>query len=259
MTALQHIEQPQHALTVTTPADLLRMAVQSNADLDKLEKLMNLHERWQRDEAQKAYNAAFAGFKAEAVKIIRDQTIKAGPLNGRKYASLKAVIESITPALTSHGLSASWKLTADRPDWIEVTCILKHVNGHSETVSMGGPPDAGGAKNAIQARASTVSYLERYTLKAICGVSEQDDDDDGSSAGPGHHSVGGPPPKTDRTAVMKARHAIADAIANGRDMGALSEWEAACDAGDDFAKDVWAGLTSDNREVLRALRNEVNK
>jgi hypothetical protein len=56
---------------------------------------------------------------------------------------------------------------------------------------------------------------------------------------------------------MKARHAIADAIANGRDMGALSEWEAACDAGDDFAKDVWAGLTSDNREVLRKLRNEV--
>ncbi len=31
---------------------------------------------------------------------------------------------------------------------------------------MGGPPDAGGAKNALQARASTKSYLERYTLKA---------------------------------------------------------------------------------------------
>ncbi len=45
---------------------------------------------------------------------------------------------------------------------------------------MGGPPDAGGAKNAIQARASTKTYLERYTLKAICGLSEQDDDDDGA-------------------------------------------------------------------------------
>ena len=46
---------------------------------------------------------------------------------------------------------------------------------------MGGPPDAGGAKNAIQARASTVSYLERYTLKAILGISEQEDDNDGGS------------------------------------------------------------------------------
>jgi hypothetical protein len=43
---------------------------------------------------------------------------------------------------------------------------------------MGGPPDSSGAKNAIQGRASTVSYLERYTLKAILGVSEQEDDDD---------------------------------------------------------------------------------
>jgi hypothetical protein len=31
-------------------------------------------------------------------------------------------------------------------------------------------------------RASTVSYLERYTLKAILGLSEQDDDNNGGSA-----------------------------------------------------------------------------
>lgn len=48
---------------------------------------------------------------------------------------------------------------------------------------MGGPPDAGGAKNAIQARASTKTYLERYTLKAITGLSEQADDDDGNGKG----------------------------------------------------------------------------
>jgi hypothetical protein len=63
---------------------------------------------------------------------------------------------------------------------MEVTCYLRHVQGHEESVSMGGPPDAGGAKNAIQARASTKSYLERYTLKAICGVAEGGDDTDGN-------------------------------------------------------------------------------
>jgi hypothetical protein len=61
---------------------------------------------------------------------------------------------------------------------MEVTCFLRHVGGHQESASMGGPPDAGGAKNAIQARASTKTYLERYTLKAITGLSEQDDDTD---------------------------------------------------------------------------------
>ena len=59
---------------------------------------------------------------------------------------------------------------------------------------MGGPPDTGGAKNAIQARASTKSYLERYTLKAITGLSEQDDDDDGG--GGAHDGQRGQQPRS---------------------------------------------------------------
>lgn len=242
--------------SVTTPVDLLRMAVQSGADMDRLERLMALQERWEKAEAEKAYNVAFAAFKAEAVRIIKDRQINAGPLNGKKYASLASVIEAITPALSRHGLSASWKLTKDESGWIEVQCVLKHAAGHSEAVAMGGPPDAGGAKNAIQARASTVSYLERYTLKAICGVSEQDDDDDGSSAGPGHPAYGGPRPKVDRTLLMQTRRAIADKLANGQEMGALQEWEEACAISEEFAGDVWAGLTSDNREAIRKLREQ---
>ena len=244
---------------VTTPVDLLRIAVESGADLDRLEKLMALQERWERSEAVKAYNAAFAQFKTEAVRIIRDKQINAGPLNGKKYASLASVIDAITPALTAHGLSASWRLTKDEPNWLEVTCSLRHVGGHTEAVAMGGPPDSGGAKNAIQARASTVSYLERYTLKAICGVSESDDDDDGNSAGPGHPSVGGPRPPVDRTMLMKVRRAIADKLANGNEMGALQEWEEAVGISEDFAGDVWAGLTSDNRESLRNLRKSAEQ
>jgi hypothetical protein len=163
-----------------TPADLLRIAVESNADLDRLERLMELQDRWEAKEAKKAFDAAFAAFKAEAVKIIKGKDVTDGPLRGRKYAELHDVVNAVTPALSKHGLSSSWRLTKDDKDWIEVTCYLRHVAGHEESVSMGGPPDTGGAKNAIQARASTKSYLERYTLKAITGLSEQNDDDDGA-------------------------------------------------------------------------------
>lgn len=168
---------PQRA---ATPAVLLQMAVDQGADLDRLERLMALQIQWEDRESAKAYSEAFAAFKAEAVKIIKNRKVTDGPLKNKSYAELHAVVNAATPALSKHGLSASWKLTKDERDWIEVTCTLKHVGGHSETVSMGGPPDAGGAKNAIQARASTVSYLERYTFKAITGLSEQDDDSDGS-------------------------------------------------------------------------------
>jgi hypothetical protein len=168
---------------VATPAMLLQIAVQQGADLDKLERLMALQERYEANEARKAYAESFSAFKSEAVKIIKNKKVSAGPLSGKTYAELHAVVNAVTPALSAHGLSAAWRITKDEKEWLEVTCSLSHIRGHSESVSMGGPPDSGGAKNGIQARASTVSYLERYTLKAILGLSEQDDDNDGGAGG----------------------------------------------------------------------------
>ena len=162
-----------------------RAAMDPSFDVAKLEQLLAMKERWEANEARKAFNVAFADFKAEAVAILKNRQVTDGPLKNKRYAELFSVVNAVTPALSKHGLSASWKLTKDEKDWIEVTCTLKHVLGHSESVSMSAGPDAGGAKNAIQARASTITYLERYTLKAICGVAEQEDDNDGNGAGDG--------------------------------------------------------------------------
>src|SRR5690606_5898830 len=181
------IEAPTRELAVDaapaadSPMGMMLAALKHGATLEQVEKMMNLQERWQKAEAKKAYDAAFAAFKAESVKIIKSRDVTDGPLRGKSYAELHDWVNAVTPALSKHGLSSSWKLTKDEKDWLEVTCYLRHVGGHEESVSMGGPPDTGGAKNAIQARASAKSYLERYTLKAITGLSEQDDDTDGNA------------------------------------------------------------------------------
>lgn len=216
-----------------TPSMLLQMAVEQGADLDRLERLMALQERWEANEARKAYDAAFAAFKAEAVQIVRNKDVTAGPLSGKSYAELFSVVNAVTPALSRQGLSSSWKITKDEPQWLEVTCTLRHVGGHSESVSMGGPPDAGGAKNAIQARASTVSYLERYTLKAITGVAEGGEDDDGGQSGDGKQD---PVVQAGRDAAMQG-------------MPALTKW--------------WGSLTAKQRSDLSkefaALRKVAQK
>jgi len=184
---LELVEQPKAepryavSTTGTTPADLLRIAIDSGADLDRLERLMAMQVQYEEREAKKLYNVAFAAFKAEAVVIIKNKTVQQGPLAGGKYAELFAVVNAVTPALSKHGLSTSWRLTKDDKDWIEITCTLKHAAGYFESVSMGGPPDVGGAKSALQARASTQTFLERYTLKAVLGVAEQGDDTDGNT------------------------------------------------------------------------------
>jgi hypothetical protein len=210
------------ALTSNSPAAMMVSLLDRGVSPEQVSQMMDLQERYERREAEKAYNVAFAAFKAEAVHIMRNRKVTDGPLKGKAYAELHAVVDAVTPALSRHGLSASWKLTKDEKDWLEVTCTLRHSLGHSEAVSMGGPPDIGGAKNAIQARASTKQYLERYTLKAICGVAEGGDDDDGR---------GGP----------KVREVPPELLQAARD-AAMGGWKALAA----FTK----GLTADQRAQL---------
>lgn len=169
------------APAANSPMGMMLAALQHGATLEQVEKMMDLQQRYDDAQAKKAYDKAFAAFKAEAVQILKGKTVADGPLKGKSYAELHDVVDAVTPALSKHGLSSSWKLTKDEPLLIEVTCYLRHVEGHQESFSMSGPPDVGGAKNAIQARASTVTYLERYTLKGITGLSETNDDTDGNA------------------------------------------------------------------------------
>lgn len=178
MTAVPKVIEHE-AAPAMTPRNLIALAVEKGAAVDQLERLMALQERWEGNEARKAFNAAFADFKAEAVKIVKRTLVKDGPLKGKHHANLFDVVEATTPHLSQHGLAISWKLTKDDPAWMEVSCTLRHVGGHSESVSMGAAPDAGPGRNAIQARGSAKTYLERYTATAILGLAPQDADNDG--------------------------------------------------------------------------------
>lgn len=171
------------APSVLTPMAMIDRALEAGAGLDMVTKLMDLQERWEANNARKAFNQAFAAFKAEAIAVVRNRKVTDGPLKNKSYAELFSFVDAATPALSKHGLSASWDITKDEKDWIEVTCIIEHELGGLKKVSFGGPPDAGGAKNPIQARASTVTYLERVTFKAATGLAEQGDDDDGRGGG----------------------------------------------------------------------------
>ncbi len=60
-------------------------------------------------------------------------------------------------------------------------------------------------------------------------------------------------PKVDRTLIGKVQRAIAGHIAEQRELGAKQEWDSAKDMGEEFASLVWAGLTTEQRDYIRAL------
>lgn len=176
-----------------TPAQLLQIAVQNGADLDKLERLMALQERWEANQAAQAFAQAMAAFKAaDAVRIVKDKHVRFQSQKGiteYDHATIGNVVKVITEALAPHGLSHSWT-TQQEGGEIRVTCKLRHRGGHFEEVTLSGNPDPSGGKNPIQAIGSTVTYLQRYTLLLITGCATSDQpDDDGRGAGE-HDDIG---------------------------------------------------------------------
>ena len=161
------------------PMQLLQIAVAQGADIDKLEKLMALQERWEANEARKAYVSAMAAFKANPPDIFKTKQVAFNDVS-YKHALLSDATEQIGRALSAHGLSATWKTEQSEGGMTRVTCIITHSQGHSESVSLQAGLDQSGKKNNIQALGSTVSYLERYTLFAATGLAAKDQDDDGA-------------------------------------------------------------------------------
>jgi hypothetical protein len=180
MTKQELVQKGKTALKPSvTPTDMLQMAIQQNADLDKLEKLMELQERWEANEAKKAYNLAMSEFRKNCPIISRTRK----GFNTNKFAGLAETIDEIKGLMADHGLSHAWK-TEQENNQIKVTCCITHIAGHSECTKLSAEPDKSGNKNSIQAIGSTVSYLERYTLFAILGLSSKEMDDDGAAAEP---------------------------------------------------------------------------
>lgn len=203
-----------------TPADLLRIAVESGADLDRLERLMELQARWEANEARKAFTVAMTAFKAEPIQIFKRKEVnfktRDGDTTNYMHAELSDVTEAIGPAMAKHQLSFRWDIKQGNGA-ITVDCIVTHVLGHSEMVTMVAPPDASGKKNVIQQAASTVTYLQRYTLLAATGMSTKGMDDDGGGHGAGARAEA----PADHIDIEPM---IAAALATTSDAEALSYW-----------------------------------
>ena len=174
-------EESREVSTVPiTPASMLSIAVEQGADLDKLEKLMELQEKWERNEAKKAYHNAVAEFKKNPPVVIKD---KVNLQYNSRYASKDSLVNTTNVSLSDYGLNARWDIHQGEGNLISVTCILSHALGHSESVTMSAPPDDSGKKNPIQQIKSTKTYLEIATYEAVTGIAVSDiGDDDGNGA-----------------------------------------------------------------------------
>ena len=173
MTEIQQTE-----LAPNDPTYLLQIALQNDADLDRLEKLMQLQDKWNREQAKKAFYEAKAGFMGEKPAIPRTKKS-----HNNTYAPLGIIQVNIDPIVSKWGFSYRWTKEQGE-NCMTVNCIITHKEGHSEVTSMTGPYDDSGKKTRIHSIGSSDTYLKRYTLTSAFGLTVDDDDDGNGTKDP---------------------------------------------------------------------------
>ncbi|MFH2075438.1 MAG: ERF family protein, partial [Pseudomonadota bacterium] len=166
------------------------LAMQKGYSPEFIEKMMTLQERFEKNEARKAFFDALANFKAEAPPVKKDAFNR--QFNSW-YTSLGMLLDTYGPVLGKHGLSVSFPPKQEDEKSMTVECRLSHRLGHTESLSMTGPIDTApigkesgrAARNPLQNIKSTFTYLRSATCEAILGVAgtEATENDDGNWAG----------------------------------------------------------------------------
>jgi len=162
-----------------TPMVMMQMAIAEGSDVATMERLWALNEKVEAANSKKSYDFAMAKFKANPPQITKDKHVEFGN-TAYDHASLGNVNEKIIARMGEYELSHKWDVK--QSDKITVTCVITHSQGHSESVSLEASADTSGSIKGIQALASTISYLQRYTLLAATGLATSDMDDDGRGA-----------------------------------------------------------------------------
>lgn len=149
-----------------------RVCLSPDADIAKLEKMLDMQERILDRNAKQAFSADFAAMQRELPRIAENGQGH----NNAKYALLEDINDSVRPVLYKYGFGVSFSIDQNDSK-VTVKAKLSHKLGHYEETCLSLPLDTSGNKNAVQAAGSTISYGKRYAICALLNISTGDDVD----------------------------------------------------------------------------------
>jgi hypothetical protein len=158
-------------------------AARDGLDLERLKQVKDLYKEMQADAAKRAFLEALAQAKSEFTPIVKTRLVDYQHKDGRgrtsyKYEELADITDVVVPILSKYGITHSFKVDQSQPPKIKVSCILAHANGYEDAPrTLEGVEDTSGQKSPNQAIASTITFMERGTLKQALGLAAGRDDD----------------------------------------------------------------------------------
>ena len=124
---------------------------------------------------------AMAKFHQEVDQPMKD---KDNPFFKSKYVPLENVVEAINNCAPKHGLAFTQWATNDASGRVGVATLLMHESG--EYIEFD-PVFMNADKNTAQGAGALISYLKRYSLSAVFGITSDKDDDANEASGNNSH------------------------------------------------------------------------
>ncbi len=213
MNTVTHIaDQPMvisHTMPVTavTPMDLVSRAVLAgNVSIEVLERLMVMQEAFEQRRLRAEFDEALSKAKGEIGVIEKKQHVgfESKKVGGKDtdywHEDMAGIAEAIDPILAEHGITYRFRTSSKPNEPIVVTCIVSR-GGYFEENTLSAGRDDSGNKNPVQQIGSTVTYLQRYTLKAALGLAAgRDDDGRGGNGAPDSKPAPVPGPSAQQAA-----------------------------------------------------------
>lgn len=167
---------------------LVQVFADKGTDPDKLAVMLDAILRARQEDARLQFEAAFGRFKDNLPAIFKTKKVtyvnKDGSETKYSHPELEEMTEIIGESLKAYGLTHSWRPTEGENGRVVMTCVFRHPDsGHvQDMATIGSPPDTSGGKNSVQAIGSSLTYLQRYSLLAACGIAPKGLDNDGRTA-----------------------------------------------------------------------------
>lgn len=185
------VKEEQAPRAVSMIEVISRAALDPTLDVEKMVKLVELHERIQAREAKIEYSNAMARLAMQMPRVTRsgvvayeDKNVKGKMNEAFRFARYEDIDRAIRPLLSAEGFSLSFKTEQRDGGGVIVTGTLNHIGGHSESASIPVALDTSGGKNNIQAMGSSFSYGKRYTATMLLNIVTEGEDNDARTIPP---------------------------------------------------------------------------
>lgn len=146
---------------------------------------------------------ALSQFQSEVKQPFKDKT---NPFFKSKYVPLENIVEAITKTSGKHGLSFI-QFPVNEENKIGIITLLMHKSGEwIETEPIFAHP----AKQDAQGAGSVITYLKRYSLSAVFGITSDEDDDGNAASTPTEPKMATDSQRDFLLALIKQKHKTKD-------------------------------------------------